>query len=467
MSISYAISKWKGIEILETEVNLEQRQKKLVIGYLIFLFLFSCMWMWVQPFSVSPDEEMRYLIPQYIFNHGKLPVGNDPEIMNWMWGSSYGYNPITSYIISAFFMKITAIFTTDFTALLMSARMVSVLFGVANAYVVILISKKVFRESYLYRWLFIIFATLLPEVVFITSYVNIDAMALFGSTLTIYCWIVGLESDWNYKHCIMLGVALSICALSYYNTYGFLLCSFFMFVIYGLCFSEQAKEQGRVKTTFKKGMVVLGVVILLTAWWFVRNYILYDGDILGMETCDKYAELYAAPQKKPSFINTHQERGLSIWTMLFRDKWLAATMGSFIARFGYSDIYIAKWMYVVIALFIVLGVLGVIVKAKKVWADRADCKMSLLHWAMACVIPVTVCISMYYSYTSDYQPQGRYCLPMVTALMYFIVYGLQAEGNYLGKRNQTAEKIVVCGVMAIFVLITILSYFVYFAPHYR
>lgn len=463
-----SVSERKELEgNLEKEVNLEQRQRKYVIGYLVFLFLFSCMWMWVQPLNASPDEQMRYLIPQYIFNHGKLPVGNDPEIMNWVWGSSYGYNPITSYIISAFFMKITAVFTTDFTALLMAARMVSVLFGVANAYVVSLIAKKIFRTNYLYRWMFIIFATLLPEVVFITSYVNVDAMALFGSTFTIYCWIAGLESDWKYKHCIMLGIALSVCALSYYNTYGFLLCSFILFVVYGLWFSKTAKEQGRIKTTFKKGMVVLGVVVLLTAWWFVRNYILYDGDIIGMDTCNQYAELYAAPERKPSFINTHQERGLSVWTMLFQDKWLASTMGSFIARFGYSDIYIAQWMYVVIAGIIVLGILGVVINAKKVWADKENCAKNLLHWILVGVILVTVGISMYYSYTSDYQPQGRYCLPMVTALMYFVAYGLRTGGSYLGKRSQTAEKVIVCGLMTVYALITILSYFVYLAPHYR
>ena len=80
---------------------------------------------------------------------------------------------------------------------------------------------------------------------------------------------------------------------------------------------------------------------------------------------------------------------------------------------------------------------------------------------------VTVGISMYYSYTSDYQPQGRYCLPMVTALMYFVAYGLRTGGSYLGKRSQTAEKVIVCGLMTVYALITILSYFVYLAPHYR
>lgn len=448
------------------ESKLEQHQKKIQIGYLILLFLFSCMWMWVQPLNASPDEGMRYLVPQYIYNHGRLPVGSDPEIINWAWGSSYGFNPITSYIISALFMKITAVFTTDATALLMAARLVSVLFGVANAYVVIKIAEKLFEGKRMYQWLFIVFATLLPEVVFITSYVNIDAMALFGTSLTIYCWILGMESDWRYRNCIALGASLSVCILSYYNTYGFLVCSFLLFVIYGLWLSEKGKESGVFKTTIKKGLVVLGIVLLLTGWWFIRNYIIYDGDILGLDACNQCAELYALPELKPSFINTHQEKGLSLWNMLFQDKWLMSTMGSFIARFGFSDIYIAPWMYWAISIMLLLGIAGTLINAKRVWFNGEDKARTLLHWMFVLTILLTVGISMYYSYTADYQPQGRYCLPMVTALMYLVVYGIQRGGEFLRNRSQVAEKIIVWGMVGVFAIITILSYFIYFAPAY-
>lgn len=451
----------------EIEIKLEQQQKKIQIVYLVLLFVFSSMWMWIQPLNASPDEGMRYLIPQYIFNHGKLPIGTDPEIINWIWGSSYGFNPITSYIISALFMRITAIFTGDPVILLRSARMVSVLFGVANAFIVIKIAEKLFSKHRIYQWLFIVFATLLPEVVFITSYVNIDAMALFATSLTIYCWLIGMESDWKYVHCIALGVALSICMLSYYNTYGFLVCSFLLFVIFGLRYSKNRQEHRAFKVTIQKGMIVLVVVFILSGWWFIRNYMLYDGDILGLEACNKCAEQYALPQFKPSFINTHEEEGLSIWFMLFQDKWLASTMGSFIARFGYSDIYIAGWMYQVIAAIVIVGFLALVFNTKKVWFSKEEKGRVLLHWMFVLVSVITILISMYYSYTSDYQPQGRYCLPMVTPFMYFVVYGIQQIGMRIGKNSQMAEKVIVLGTMVVFIGITVLSYFEYFLPSYR
>ena len=44
-------------------------------------------------------------------------------------------------------------------------------------------------------------------------------------SIIIYLWILGLESNWKTKHCILLGLAVGFCALTYYNAYGYILCS--------------------------------------------------------------------------------------------------------------------------------------------------------------------------------------------------------------------------------------------------
>ena len=35
-------------------------------------------------------------------------------------------------------------------------------------------------------------------------------------------------------------------------------------------------------------------------------------------------------------------------------------------------------------------------------------------------------LNAYYSYSSDFQPQGRYSMPMLIPLMYFVTKGVQA-----------------------------------------
>ncbi len=53
----------------------------------------------------------------------------------------------------------------------------------------------------------------------------------------------------------------------------------------------------------KKGLLVCVIVLILAAWWFIRNAILYDGDFLGMNASSVCAEIYAKKAYKPSRID--------------------------------------------------------------------------------------------------------------------------------------------------------------------
>ena len=71
---------------------------------------------------------------------------------------------------------------------------------------------------------------MLPQLLFIGSYINNDSLALFSISIIIYSWLKGLESSWNVKSCITLSVGLALCALSYYNAYGYILTSVILFI---------------------------------------------------------------------------------------------------------------------------------------------------------------------------------------------------------------------------------------------
>ena len=79
---------------------MKQREKnkrnRYRILFLLFVFFVYLAWACTQRFNFSPDEKMRYQIAQYIYEHGTLPHGGDPEIRNADWGISYAFNPILS-----------------------------------------------------------------------------------------------------------------------------------------------------------------------------------------------------------------------------------------------------------------------------------------------------------------------------------------------------------------------------------
>ena len=66
---------------------------------------------------------------------------------------------------------------------------------------------------------------------------------------------------------------------------------------------------------------------------------------------------------------------------------------------------------------------------------------------LALIIPNI--LNLYASYAIDYQPQGRYSMPMLIPLMYFTVYGITALLDRLIK-NKLANlvlKILICVIV--------------------
>lgn len=84
-------------------------RKEILFVLVCFVLYFS--WSLIIPFNNAPDEGMRYDIPFFIFSHGRLPQGNEAELIDPIWGQSYAYYPLLSYILSAFLMKLVSFFT--------------------------------------------------------------------------------------------------------------------------------------------------------------------------------------------------------------------------------------------------------------------------------------------------------------------------------------------------------------------
>lgn len=387
--------------------------------YLIIAIMFMVYFIWscVQPLDGGPDESMRYNICQYIFNTGSLPRGDTPELINNIWGQSYAFTPILAYIIAVIPMKIVSIFTMDATSLLLAARFANVVMGAITIYFLLKITKYIFKNDIL-RYLFVIFVALLPQCTFLFTYVNNDGLALMSSSIIVYAWLRGFEKKWDYQSCMILAVGLSICLLSYYNAYGFVLVSFFLFIISMYIFNKPSW----IKITIQKGLLITFVVFLLAGWWFIRNYIIYDGDFLGMNASNICAELNAAPHLKPSAIACGNNMGISLFEMLFSYSWLSNVVISFIARFGQMNIYPPAYFYYFYCGIALIGLIGIITHFKETFIKN-DSTTLILNYSMLICLFIPNILNIYYSYFSDFQPQGRYSMPMIIPLAYFITLG--------------------------------------------
>ena len=275
--------------------------------------------------------------------------------------------------------------------------------------------------------------------------------------MIIYAWICCLENGWDRNGCIRLGIAIGLCFVSYQFAYSFILGSFLLYCAWYIIHHKQADW----KKFFRYGFMIVGIAFLICGWVFIRNAIIYDGDFLALHASTPYAELYAAPEIRPSLRNTFAKQGLSVFDMLRTTGWLKSTAMSTVSALGYMAIWAAKWVYVGYQCLVVLGGIGMILRIvqKRVPQNESYIVVCLLFCAI-----VTLLISVYYSWSSDYQPQGRYIIVALPFVWWNVARGLEHTSEIISKRigsfQLSLHSCFVCLICS-FVILTALEAFIH------
>lgn len=439
-----------------------KKNKKIIMAiFLIGLFCYYLIWTVSQPYNSCPDEKMKWDICKYIAEHNSIPDGRDESIRDSIWGISYAFQPILTYMICAVFVKIASIFTTQQFALVVAARLVSTISMTLTIYFVIKIANKLFKDKGIYKYLFIVFIAFQPITAFLASYINNDSTAILAISIIIYLWILGLESNWKTKHCILLGGAVGFCALTYYNAYGYILCSVL------ICLSSAVLNKMDAKEIAKKALIVASVAFAIAGWWFVRNAIIYDGDILGTKTQNEYGDKYALEQYKPSVRKTPENSNESIWHMLNEDAWANTTAKSFVGIFGYHSILMSNKIYYSYLSLWLIGGLGCLLKFKDLFIYKKEEKSKyILNYIFVIAIIIPILLSIIYSYTSDFQPQGRYIMGIIIPFVYFVVNGIQTMLEKFIK-SEKIRNIIIIMIMLLIIAISFKAIFSYVRPAYN
>lgn len=445
-----------------------EHQKVFEILFVLLCGVLFFSWSVAKELNFAPDEFMRYQIPDYIYRTGRLPNGNMEELRNDMWGFSYAFYPnFLGPLLSAAFMKVTSIFTVESSSLLIAARFTSVLSGVITVWSTLKIGDRLFSVQT--KWIMAAMLAMIPEFVFLTSYVNNDIICICGSALICLAWVYGLQDGWDYRNCLLLAIGIVIVALSYYNGYGWILCSIILF-----CLSYVIKDDRNVRyiLMLKYGGFISVIVIACIGYFFVRNAILYNGDFLGMNSLNEASEQYALDYLKPSNRYIAKNIGMSVWEMLTghtwsEENWIQKTYKSFIGVFGYWEYFFPKWIYSFFSVIWCVGGLGIVGQLTSYFRKKREIsvqkrKKSILFYTCVTVsLIIPVMLSIYYSYAVDCQPQGRYCYPMIVAFVVLWGNGINICINIF-KSNILKNILtgVFCLLMAI--IIIFVSYTVYF-----
>lgn len=381
---------------------------KLELAYCICCVLLYFIWAIIKPLNYGPDEYMRYNVSKFFFENNRLPQGK--ETISSIWGFSYAHLPTyLCSILSYIPMKIVGIFTEDAFAILVAARFVSVVSGAVTVCFVIKTAKLLLKKPL--NWIVVLFVSMLPQVAFLSSYVNNDILALMGGAIILYAWCYGYKSRLDLRICVTMAIGIIVCALSYYNSYGWILLSIIYFVTYYIFRKEERKN------FLKYGFLISGIVLVGISYCFIRHLVLYN-DLLGFRTSHIYGELYALDEYKTSARLSVKELGVSLPDMLLKPYagmvWIESAMESFVEKFGPMSVNANEYVYVLhkgIFLFAAYVMLiSIIFKSKNITLDKLKReKEKLVFYVLilfSMIIPFV--LTVINSYTVDYQAQGRY-----------------------------------------------------------
>ena len=410
-------------------------QIPITICFFAVYFVLGLSLLFKQPFGNPPDEYNRYLIPQYIAEHGTLPDGFEESIRIPAYGFSYAFQPILPYMIQGYSMRLTGLFTQDQDALFYAARLVDFVFGLIMAVFIILLSRKWFRDRRL-QWFFCFLTMFIPQSLFLHTYVNTDSCCIMSIAIMLYGLTCCLTDHFRYRSCLVMSVGIILCALSYYNAYGFILSCMLLFLAHYLSLTG-GKLHLDWKPFLKKGLFISAIVLLGIGWWFIRSYILYDGDFLGLKTRNLCSELYGNENMKPDVRITYRSRGYTVLSMLLESDFLILSINSFICMFGPMVATTALWIYRFYKFLFATGIVGSLLPLSRFAKSSAGINFGndsskqrpalnkFFHVNMALCMLIPLILSLIYSYGTDYQPQGRYLMPALIPLCYYCVRGTE------------------------------------------
>lgn len=219
---------------------------------------------------------------------------------------------------------------------------------------------------------------------------------------------------------------------------------------------------GNRKEIINKFLMISIIVIGVSGWWFLRSAIIFDGDFLGLSTTRMYGEMYGMQEFKPSNRMTPMKNGYSLYDMLFGMGWIKHSIKSLIGCFGYMQYYLEKWMYVAYGLIIIVPIFfGMIVSIydraikKKILKNEKNRNSIIVVLTLMLLIAI---LSIYNSYSLDFQPQGRYIITIIYPISYLVCSGIAKI-----KKEKWIDIGVTC-INTTVSIIAVVSYFSIFLP---
>ena len=401
-----------------------ERQSLIPVCLAVVLVLIASMAA-ISSFSAHPDEEVHVRAADYFQHHYLPPVVGAEEIRDTY--SVYGVSRLHSGEIAYLLL---GQFARAYHALAVPTFMLQRYFNVAlwGILFLLVLAYGDFR-------LLVVPALLSPQIWYIFSYSNSEAFAVFIMMLVGY-QVASPQSAWNrlldsglaaprpaWHSYLWLGLLFAALLLLKKNFYFFLLF-LGLYFLWRLFFRHTRLN----RDNFRR--IVPVVLIGLACFAGVRGADHYINDFEKSERLLQARYQFAGElwnpgtplEKRHSHLQM-RERGTSLQRFLAVDKWGEKSFQSAYGMYGFTSVS-ASGPYYRLVQYLGLFFLFAVTATVLLHGGFEGIVLWILTLASAAGL---ILFALYFSWTVDFQPQGRYFLPIVGMLAVFFVH----EKRYL------------------------------------
>ncbi len=272
-------------------------------------------------------------------------------------------------------------------------RIFSVLLGLFTIIISFEITKYFF-ENYIYRVASLFFIVTLPQFCFISSMISNDNLSNTVSALAILYILKYLKEPKKQSVICCLGIILGI---------GLITKKTFLFIFPALIIINLVmvyKDHIKLKNVFSNFLIFLIFIVLISGWWYYRNYSLY-GEFFLTKTEMITAPFHVQPK--------------SLFSMYFINPFFPGLFASFIGVFGWMNMPLPVFSYFVYFFFFIFSIAGLI-KKYSFLIIKKEFLFALLLFAF-CFAGIVYYNTMYSQF------QGRFLFPVISILSVLLIAG--------------------------------------------
>lgn len=395
-----------------------RRTKGLVLGILFLAYGMTISVSTTTQYNFGPDEVAHTRVAEFYHKHWIPPGVGDKRAVDTY--SNYGFSYIDELDSAYFFAgKFTKLFGDPTLPYYANARKFQlVLFGLVLC---LLLATR-------YGWILGALLAMVPQSWYIFSYFSSDAFYLTVSLFLAY-QIASKDSSFSRKflqnrlawrslpYTLGVSILLGILLLGKKNYYIFLvyLVGYVFWTI--LFYSDQKID------TLKKWLVVAGIGLAIALPRIAQDFVLNGWDKSQKRL--EYANQVAQDNFKPKNYGTGKgvgnirikDQGVRFFELITLHKWHHAKFESFFGVFGHMNLPMPREYYRNVGIFGTAFLLSLVLMAL-IWRRIP---IHLLLMGTIGVVFLAILVSLYHSWTADYQPQGRYLFPAIPILGMYLL----------------------------------------------